>query len=190
MEWSSSVQQQAVAALEAGACNEFWELIWPHAKTGQPEAALLLSTAMYSRGLSPPGAGRDILFRLRGIMAGYAESARNGNPHAVELLGALLQADVFEEGGGQQHSACLLRNPDKSACIDAALRSQLFPAFGQWVDEVEAIGKSGGVPVCTRSVREQKLDDEDFDVRPTKPNESVAPGRPHTRVNAGSALKQ
>ena len=170
LEWQSDIRPQAIAALEAGRCDVFFDLVWPYTRSGQPEATLLLASAIYSRGLTPPGAGKDVLSRLRGVMSGYAVAARTGEPHAVEMLGALLQADLFEEGGGRQHAACLETNPDKSACVDEALRSDLFPHFGQWADEIEAIGNAGDIAVCRQPVEAQKLSDEDFQIRPSKPS--------------------
>lgn len=157
-----AVVQRALDALRAGLCDRFWELIWPHAESGQPRAVALVAGAMYSYRLTPPGAGADVLFRLRGTMAGFAEGARDGDPRAAAVLAELLRFDVFDEVDGKGHAACLDTAADQANCVDAAQRAGLFPDFRQWVSEIDAIELVGGAASCDRSlpVRPWQLGDE------------------------------
>ena len=167
-DWDASDRDAAVAALEAGDCNKVWRLVWLPAKQGNTDARLLLADAIYAQGLTPPGTEGDALAQLRSAITVYAEIARTGDPHAIEMLSALLNTDFFAEANGKGLVKCLEESSDRNACLGDALAVGIFPSFSQWVSEIDSIGQEagGGGAKCTRMQEDRVLTDEDFDVRP------------------------
>ena len=166
-DWSTSDRGAAIAALEAGDCNEVWRLVWPPAKEGNADARLLLADAIYAQGLMSPGTGSDALAQLRSSIAVYAEVAKTGDSHAIEMLAALLNTALFAEVNGKGLIKCLEESSDHNACIDDALVARIFPSFSQWASEIDSISQEArGHAKCTRVHEGRVLTDEDFDVRP------------------------
>ncbi|WP_281649176.1 hypothetical protein [Parendozoicomonas sp. Alg238-R29] len=167
---SAAWQSAATSSLEAGYCDDFWKMVLPYAKQGNPEAAALIAEAIYSYGFVPPGANDDALFRFRALMSGFSLSAKSGEPRSIEMLLALSEANIFLNNGGGKLSKCLATNENKKQCIDIAIQNKLFPSFAQWLREIDSLGNAGGNAVCNEPRKSQKLNDDDFDIVPSLEN--------------------
>ncbi|MCL6272253.1 hypothetical protein M3P05_20235 [Sansalvadorimonas sp. 2012CJ34-2] len=167
---STAWQSVAISTLEAGHCDDFWKMIHPYAKQGNPDAAALIAGAIYSHGFVPPGVNDDALFRFRALMSGFSLSAKSGEPRSLEMLLALSEANIFPNDGGKEFSQCLVAEENKYKCINKAIQDKLFPSFEQWFKEIDSLRNPGSKAVCNEPSNSQKLNDDDFDVVPALDN--------------------
>lgn len=147
-EWAEA-KQAALQSMENGDCAALWRTAWPFAKRGELEAQAILGGTVYARALTPPGAGRDVLPRLRSILTLYSSSAANGDERSGGIIAGVLSADVFSEGRGAEHAACLREGDNMANCISAAIDDGLFPAFHDWAIEIDKLA-DGGSAECLR----------------------------------------
>lgn len=151
--WELTELQAANSANAQWDCTKAWNILWPLAKAGNPEARYALwSFTIFNT--NPPGADRnspsEIISRHKLILSAYG-SAASWPPEKTDATQQLLRnsipiyiQELALDASGIEVIQCYRSARQLPECLDLAVSRKVVPKFADYVDEVDAIIRQTG----------------------------------------------
>jgi hypothetical protein len=155
------VESKAVALMDSHDCAGAWEILWPLAKTGNPQALTLLTQLVVFHDLVPPVSisrsqtatleeqRLDHLLALG--MAGWKNLKSEDEVTATGLVTAM--AEERDGDDLKRLARCMKNNEDKDQCVKLAVDLKLIPSFEEYVKTMDRATASA---ICLPDNRPKK----------------------------------
>jgi hypothetical protein len=147
-----------IDAVNSGDCKNYWDALWPAAKSGDLKARerlfFLLAVRMHSDVIYPPGRTGDYITHLRDITVfavhsiGVAHETQTNRQALIETSEAYFsQAGFGAFQRGREFLICVETKADDS-CARLAVQNKLVPSFEEYANELDAIAATGKKSIC------------------------------------------
>jgi hypothetical protein len=146
--WEDAVEL-ARSYVDEGDCSAAWNVVWPWAKDGKPEARTWLATVAVFRGLLPPSPGDDNISRSRHLLILLVHAvpfSADWPKHLdeqvmMQFVRQLLAVESYYSIGGRDVIECLDETIELRECVDRAVEVGFVPDFGEYARELDAMSQ-------------------------------------------------